>query len=119
MDRVIRLIDVARAMAHAGSAPVRDGASVTSIELELRTLSAGVPAASAIWAMRLRYAAAPRIGWLAGWRRARRRRAGVSVARILLRWTPPHLDALVDGRPVARLDFTAARGSSDEHSAQV
>ena len=116
---MIRLIDLARAMAHAGAAPVRDGARVTAIELELRTLSAGIPAAAAIWDLRLRYPPVPRIGWLARWRRARRRRAGVEVACVLLRWTPPHLDALVDGRPVARLDFTASKGPFDEHCAEA
>ena len=112
---MIRLIDLAQAVAHAGLAPVRDGAAVTSIELEIAALSAGVPAADAIWNMRLRYRDPPPIGMFAGWRRARRRRAGVDVARIRLRWTPPHLDAVMDGRLLARLDFTVSGASPDEH----
>ena len=112
MDRVIRLVDLAHAVAHAGLAPVRDGAAVTLIELEVRVLAAGVPGADAIWGMQLRYRDPPLIGALARWRRARRRRAGIDVARVLLRWTPPHLHAVVDGRAVARLDFTEAKEES-------
>lgn len=118
MDRVISVGDLARAMAGAGASPVRDGATVTAVDLEIAALSGGVPAGAAIWAMRLRYPDAPRIGWLAGWRRAQRRRIGVDVARLSLHWVPSHLDALVDGRFVARLTLTASGAIVDEPAPQ-
>ena len=118
MARVIRLIDLAHAIAHAGAVPVRDGAAVTSIDLEVRVLAAGVPRADVIWGMRLRYPDPPLVGVFARWRRTRRRRAGIDVARIVLRWTPPHLDAVVDGRFIARLDFNPER-TADESAAET
>ncbi len=114
MDRLIVVRDLAQAMAMAGASRVRDGAIVTSIELEVAALSASVAGGAAIWAMRRRYPDVPLVGWLARWRRAQRRRAGVDVARLSLRWVPSHLDALVDGRPVARLILTASGGIVDE-----
>ena len=93
--------DLAQAVIDAGGTPVRDGATVAAIEIELAALSRATPIGAAFWAMRLRYPDAPRIAFLARWRRSRRRRAGIGVTRILLRWTPLGLDALVDGRAVA------------------
>lgn len=116
MARLIWLVDLAHAIAHAGLARVRDGAAVTAIELEVRALTAGIPPGAGVWGMRLRYRDPPLTGLFARWRRSRRRRAGIDVARIILRWTPPHLDAVVDGRRVARLDFTASGAPPDERS---
>ncbi|WP_375394930.1 hypothetical protein [uncultured Sphingomonas sp.] len=106
MARMIAMRDLAQAMAHAGRTPVRDGATVASIELEIAALTAATATGDAFWAMRLRYPdpprlLSPRIALFARWRRARRRRAGVGVAHVLLRWTPARLDALLDGQPVA------------------
>lgn len=117
MARLIAVRDLAQAVAQAGATPVREGAAVTSIELEIAAFMAAAPIGDAFWAMRLRYPDPPRLGLFARWRRARRRRAGISVARLLLRWTPDRVDALIDGRAIARFDHIHQEPRSHEHAA--
>ena len=107
-DRVIRLGDLAAALARAGGTPVRDGADVTSLRLEVPMLVRDLPEGDALWSSSVRQRPPPRVAWLlARWRRARRRRAGWAPRYLQLRWTPRRVDALVEGRRIARISFNS------------
>lgn len=106
-ERVIRIADLAAALARAGSTSLREGAEVAVLRLDVPMHVRDLPEGNALWSARVRQRARPRFAWLlARFRRARRRRAGWSPGRLQLRWTPMRIDALIDGRCVAFISLS-------------
>lgn len=98
-------------MIAAGGQAVRSGAAVGLVSLDIAlfapAVADAVPHGDALWRAAIRQPERPRWSWwLAWWRRARRRRAGLVARHLCLRWTPRRLEAFVDGERVAQIIFT-------------
>ena len=106
-ERVIRIADLAAALVRAASVPVREGAEVVLLRLDVPMHVRDLPEGDALWSARVHQRARPRFAWLlARFRRARRRRAGWSPGHLQLRWTPTRIDALIDGRRIAFISLS-------------